>query len=79
MTKGYRVSTITIRCRELIGYSVLKPSLGEEAAFMLARHGGDAAIFMLARHDGDAAIAKRHAQNLCDRLNGDDGWDVTAP
>ena len=59
-TTRYYLSEIIVRSGILIGYSVVKPTLGEHTAFMLSQH------------QGDAAVAKRHAQNLCDRLNGGD-------
>ena len=61
-TGVYRVSPVQVRGGVLIGYSVLKPGLGEEAFFMVSRY-------------STAQVAKRHAQNLCDRMNGNDGWD----
>lgn len=62
MSSGYRISEIVVRGGVLIGYSLLKPRGGEEACFMLSRH-------------GSAPIAKRFAQNACSKLNGDDDWN----
>ena len=35
-------------------------------------------VAVIPQWEFNAAIAKRHAQNLADRLNGDDGWGEVA-